>query len=107
MRSASLIAAAIVLAMVGASFGAILGNVTAAQSGVDSFGYVYTDSKAPLPSVGVQWIDISTTGTDTTSAGDDDVPGPFPIGFDFTFYGNRYSAFNVHTHGYIMFGTWT
>ena len=93
--------------MVGASFGALLGNVTAAQSAQDSYGYVYTDSNAPAPSVGFQWVDISTTGTYVGASGDDDWAGPFPIGFDFNFYDNRYSAFNVTTNGYIMFSPGT
>ena len=104
MRTASFVAVAIVLAMVGTAFGALLGNVTAAQSGEDSFRYLYTDSNAPAPSVAFNWVDISTTGANTYAYGDDDVSGPFPIGFDFNFYGNRYSAFNVTTNGYIMFG---
>ena len=104
MRKGSMLATAIVLLMVGASFGALFGNVTAYRSAADGFGYVYTDSKAPAPSVAFTWTDISATGTDTFCSGDDDWAGPFPIGFDFQFYGNRYSMFNVTTNGYIMFG---
>lgn len=104
MRTVSIAVIAIVIAMVGASFGAFLGNVTAAQSVKDSFGYAYTDSKGPAPSVSFQWIDISTTGTYTYASGDDDWAGPFPIGFDFAYYDQRFSAFNVTTNGYIMFG---
>ena len=35
--------------------------------------------------------------------GDDDVQGPFPIGFSFQFYGNNYTDFYVGSNGWIGF----
>jgi gliding motility-associated-like protein len=34
---------------------------------------------------------------------DDGVEGPFPIGFDFTFYGDKYSNFYIGANGWISF----
>ena len=83
------------------SFGA-----RAEQSSADVYGYYWTDSNAPTPSVAFNWIDIASTGDDVGFYYDDDsYGGPFPIGFDFEFYGNTYSAFNVSTDGYIQFDT--
>jgi hypothetical protein len=35
--------------------------------------------------------------------GDDDTSGPLPIGFTFTFFGHRYTEFNVSSNGFIGF----
>ena len=37
------------------------------------------------------------------TADDDGVEGPFPIGFDFTFYGDKYSSFYIGANGWISF----
>ena len=105
MRATNLIAAVIVLAMVGAGFGAAITNVSAFESARDSAGYFYTDSKAPTPSVALDWIEIRNTGANTYASGDDDTSSVLPIGFDFEFYGRRYSALNVSTNALVMFGT--
>lgn len=44
---------------------------------------------------GLIGIDISTT--------DDGVEGPFPIGFEFSFFGNKYTNFYVGANGWISF----
>lgn len=36
---------------------------------------------------------------------DDGIYGPFPIGFNFTFYGNTYNEFYINSNGQILFGT--
>ena len=36
---------------------------------------------------------------------DDDVQGPFPLGFNFKFYGNNYSDFFVGSNGWIGFSS--
>jgi uncharacterized repeat protein (TIGR01451 family) len=51
-----------------------------------------------------QWIDITGTGTPTDPLGDDTVEGPYPIGFDFEFYGAIYTDFYVSSNGYLEFG---
>jgi len=90
--------------MVGAGFGAVTWNASAAVGTPDSYGYVYVDSKSPGPSVSFDWIDITGTGTRAPTYGDDTYGGPYPIGFNFSFYGQRYTMFNVSTNGFITFG---
>ncbi len=72
--------------------------------GPDAFGYVWIDSdEEGGPSY--VWNDISTTGTLVTGLSDDNVVGPFPIGFSFPFYENYYSDINVSSNGYLIFGS--
>ena len=49
------------------------------------------------------WIDITGTGTTITGLGDDNVVGPFPIAFDFPFYGESKTQFWVNSNGAITF----
>jgi len=46
----------------------------------------------------------ATAGT-PIALSDDDVQGPFPIGFTFQFYGNNYSDFYVGSNGWIGFSS--
>ena len=46
----------------------------------------------------------TTVGT-VVSLFDDDVQGPFPIGFSFQFYGNTYTQFYVGSNGWIGFSS--
>ena len=46
----------------------------------------------------------TTSGT-PISLSDDDVQGPFPIGFTFQFYGNNYTDFYVVSNGWIGFSS--
>ncbi|MBN9342673.1 MAG: hypothetical protein J0H52_21785, partial [Comamonadaceae bacterium] len=41
--------------------------------------------------------------TDTGLAGDDRAAGPFPIGFEFVYYGNTYTNFYASTNGLLQF----
>jgi len=104
MRARLITATVIVLAMLGAGFGAVSWNASAAVGEPDDYGYVYTDSKAPEPSVSFDWIDIIGTGTYAPLSGDDSYGGPYPIGFNFSFYGQRFTMFNISTNGFITFG---
>jgi hypothetical protein len=70
----------------------------------DPTGYYWTDSNEPAPSVTMDWVDISSSGDDSGLAGDSGSSGPFPVGFDFTFYGQNYSMFNVSIDGTVMLG---
>ena len=47
------------------------------------------------------------TGTLANSIllGDDETTGPLPIGFEFAFFGNRYTTVNVSSNGFIGFDT--
>ncbi|HEB85008.1 MAG TPA: hypothetical protein ENI92_08425, partial [Bacteroidetes bacterium] len=70
--------------------------------GPDDAGYVFIDSNEPDgPAFG--WVtDDSGTWTEITALyGDDVYAGPFPIGFDFPFYGTDYSQFWLGSNGWI------
>jgi hypothetical protein len=73
------------------------------HGGPDPGGYYYIDSNDPAFNAPVfSWTDISGYGTPVT-LDDDDNQGPFPIGFDFTFYGNTFTQFNICSNGFISF----
>ena len=70
--------------------------------GPDDFGYVWIDSdESGGPTY--SWTDITATGTTITGLGDDNVVGPFPIAFDFPFYGESKTQFWVNSNGTIGF----
>jgi len=73
------------------------------SGGPDTFGYSWIDSDDPAgPSF--NWVEIAATGTPVfTATGDDRNFGPFPIGFDFEFYGNTFSDFRVCSNGWVSF----
>lgn len=71
---------------------------------VDPTGYYWTDSNEPAPSVTMDWVEIISSGNDSGLVGDSDSAGPFPIGFDFTFYGQNFSMFNVSIDGTVALG---
>ena len=93
-----------VIVMINAVLIIIMGNVVADQSSGDDYGYRWTDSNAPEPTVSYNWIEISGTGVDSGIVGDDEY-GSASLGFDFTFYGNTYSSIYISTNGYLDFGT--
>lgn len=73
--------------------------------GPDEFGYIWLDSDE-LGGPAFDWIDISSTGTDiTANLQDDNYIGPFPIGFDFYFYGMTQDQFYVGSNGLVGFDT--
>jgi len=75
---------------------------TEGSGGPDPFGYTWIDSDEPGGPV-YNWIDITATGTPITGLGDDTNVGPFPIGFNFPFYGNVFDTFRFCTNGFISF----
>ena len=103
MRVSTIVSSLTVLVMVAASLGVAMGNASASEGSKDSYGYKYTDSKAPAPSVAFNWVEINATGTDTGLTGTFDEAGPLSIGFTFNFYGSTYSNFYVNTNGFISF----
>ncbi|MBV2247428.1 MAG: carboxypeptidase-like regulatory domain-containing protein, partial [Lentimicrobium sp.] len=72
--------------------------------GPDQFGYLWIDSDETGGPAYV-WNDIAATGTLVTGLTDDNVVGPFPLGFSFPFYENTYSTISVSSNGYLTFGT--
>jgi hypothetical protein len=89
-----------------AAFAMISWDVGGDQTSADSWGYSWTDSNAPAPVVHFSWVEISSTGTDAGfSSADNAYRGPFPIGFDFSFYGQTYTEFYISSNGFISFGS--
>ncbi len=83
----------------------VLVGPASADTGLgDTYGYNWTDSNAPTPTVAFNWIDITSSGTDSGVTGDDSYTAAIPIGFDFEFYGNTYSSLYFSTNGLVTFG---
>ncbi len=83
-----------------------LGNLTPhwGGGGPDSFGYRYLDSDTVCPGAPTyNWINIKGVGTRVTGLGDDNVVGPFDIGFDFPYYWYRVNKVYIGSNGYIAF----
>jgi len=74
------------------------------SGGPDAFGYTWKDSDEPGGPV-FSYLDISSTGTFVSGLADDNFVGAFPIGFDFSFYGNTYTDFYIASNGFIGFGS--
>jgi len=72
------------------------------SGGPDAAGYRWIDSDEPGGPV-YSWADIRATGTPLPLLGDDEVFGPYPIGFSFPFYGGSYSEYWISTNGWIAF----
>jgi V8-like Glu-specific endopeptidase len=78
--------------------------------GPDAFGYEWIDSDEPNGPAYV-WEDISTTGTEVTNwtasstfdPEDEGYAGPFPLGFNFKFYGNTKTEVYVGSNGLVLF----
>ena len=79
-------------------------GISMATGGPDSFGYQYIDS-SESGGPGYNMIDIHQTGTLVyLDEVDDTYSDPIGIGFNFRFYGIRYSEFYVSPNGFISFG---
>ena len=72
------------------------------RGGPDALGYTWKDSHEPDGPV-FSWQDISTTGTHVYGLIDDNVIGPFPIGFTFPYYGQQQQQFFIQSNGAIGF----
>lgn len=72
--------------------------------GPDVYGYRWIDSDTTAPGAPVyNWIDITGIGDTVRGLGDDNVVGPFPIGFDFPYYWYTVNSFFIGSNGYIAF----
>jgi hypothetical protein len=84
------------------------------SGGPDLFGYKWIDSDEPNGPL-FNWNDITATGipvTNWTATGtfdpkDEGIAGPFPLGFNFKFYGNPKSQVYFSTNGILLFNTVT
>jgi subtilisin family serine protease len=80
--------------------------------GPDLFGYKWRDSNEPNGPQYV-WNDISATGTLATNwiatgsfdPKDEGYAGPFPLGFNFKFYGQEKNQIYISSNGLILFNT--
>ena len=71
--------------------------------GPDNFGHFWGDSDEESE-LDYYWIDISQIGTELTFQHNDYAPEErFPIGFDFSFYGETYQEILVNPNGWIGF----
>jgi hypothetical protein len=72
--------------------------------GPDAYGYQWLDSDTTAPGAPTYtWVDIKGIGTQVTGLGDDNVVGPFDIGFDFPYYWYTVTSFFLGSNGYIAF----
>jgi len=71
----------------------------------DAYGYRWIDSDSDWGPK-YHWIEIQDTGTKISGLdySFEECVGPFPLGFDFNFYGNTYNQFYVQSNGLISFG---
>jgi hypothetical protein len=76
--------------------------VSRGSGGPDEFGYLWIDSDEE-GGPGYEWVEISETGNEIEGLGDDNIAGPFPIGFSFPFYGQAKNHFWVSSNGAISF----
>jgi hypothetical protein len=84
---------------------ASLAGAAAAATGRDLRGcYGFSDTFPPLASdaPGVDFVDISRTGTRLTLT-DDQVSAPIPLGFPFEFFGRPQSQVSVSANGFLTF----
>jgi hypothetical protein len=70
--------------------------------GPDAYGYRWIDSDTTGGPT-YSWIDISGVGTEVNGLADDNVVGPFSVGFDFPYYWYTVNSFYVGSNGYIAF----
>ena len=69
--------------------------------GPDGFGYGWIDGDEAGGPV-YDWQEISGIGV-AIGGGDDENLGPFPLGFDFPYYGAIFSSIRVCTNGWLSF----
>ncbi|UCG70032.1 MAG: hypothetical protein JSV09_03180, partial [Thermoplasmata archaeon] len=72
------------------------------KSGVDPYGYYYTDSKDPNPKITYSWID-GVTGGNATLLGDDEIIGYIPMEFSIYYYGLTFDMIAICSNGWVSF----
>jgi hypothetical protein len=76
--------------------------ISRGTGGPDEFGYYWIDSDEE-GGPNYEWVEISEIGNEIEGLGDDNVAGPFPIGFTFPFYGQARNHFWVSSNGAVSF----
>ncbi len=72
--------------------------------GPDPYGYRYLDSDTVCPGAPTyNWVNIEDLGTPVTGLGDDNVVGPFALGFEFPYYWYKVTSCYIGSNGYIAF----
>jgi len=76
--------------------------------GPDTYGYIWRDSNDPNGPA-YSWVDIDSLpgAVQVSGLGDDNVRGPYAIGFPFHFYWYDVTTFRVGSNGYLAFGLGT
>jgi hypothetical protein len=76
------------------------------QGGPDTYGYVWRDSNDPNGPT-YNWIDIvgAPGAVQVSGLADDNIRGPFTIGFPFRFYWYDVTTFRIGSNGYIGFSS--
>lgn len=83
------------------SFPAFIDQATRGSGGPDAFGYRWIDSDES--SYSYSWIEIGETGTEVLGLIDDNLVGPFDIGFTFPYYNHTREQFWINSNGLIQF----
>ena len=78
------------------------GGMTDDLGGPDNWGYTFIDNNEPQ-GPNYNWIDISAVGTPVVFPHNDSTIIGLPIGFDFPFYDNVYSEYNLSANGWLSF----
>ncbi|MEO0108435.1 MAG: hypothetical protein ABIK62_04605, partial [candidate division WOR-3 bacterium] len=78
---------------------------TLGAGGPDAYGYRYIDSDTTEGNPPVyEWHSIRDIGMPVSGLADDNVVGPFPIGFEFPYYWYTVNSVFIGSNGYIAFG---
>jgi len=88
--------------------GPIVG-IFSSTGGPDEYGYTWIDNDTTGGPV-FNWVDITSIGTKVEGLSDDNVVGPFPIGFEFPYYWYKVDKFWICSNGVISFASgdlWT
>jgi hypothetical protein len=82
-----------------------IGN-SAMLGGPDAYGYMSIDNDSGVPGSPVyRWEPaVRASGTQIIGLADDNVLGPFPIGFEFPYYWYRTTSIFMQSNGFITFG---
>ncbi len=82
-------------------------GIRGSVGGPDQYGYTWIDNDTTgIPGIPqYNWIDITGYGTQIQGLGDDNVVGPFSIGFEFPYYWYKVNKFWVCSNGLISFSS--